>query len=169
MYCIFFGNSLIFLRETWSFVSDVRPTLKMETVCFFETSVNLRQIAACCRRRQCLNIFYIFFTSRTSKHTSTGRFCFMSLTITHFLSPFIVTVIGNEAFGLSEQQRQLQLWIQTKSTRWQERSIFFGRMCPRLLPWKWIRCSNLMNTLISQSVVAYKVMHSVHVIVWSTC
>jgi len=34
----------------------------------------------------------------------------MSLTIIHFLSPFIVTVIGNEAFGLLEQQQQqLQL------------------------------------------------------------
>jgi hypothetical protein len=29
----------------------------------------------------------------------------MNLTITHFLSPFIVTVIGNEAFGLLEQQQ----------------------------------------------------------------
>jgi hypothetical protein len=33
----------------------------------------------------------------------------MSLTIIHFLSPFIVTVIGNEAFRLFEQQQQLQL------------------------------------------------------------
>jgi len=32
----------------------------------------------------------------------------MRLTITHFLSPFIVTVIGNEAFGLLEQQQTQQ-------------------------------------------------------------
>jgi hypothetical protein len=54
------------------------------------------------------NFFYIFFPSRTSKQTAIGRFYFMSLPITHFLSRFIVTVIGNEAFGLLEKQQQQQ-------------------------------------------------------------